>query len=229
MPAGFRHYSALLCVTFGQWAIEIPFAGARPVATMIPVITKLMEHYTKETSESTRLTRPPHGRLEYLRTQELLRRTLMPPPARILDVGGGTGVHAQWLAADGYEVQLVDPVHTHVEAAAALPGVSAEVGDARHLSAQDQSADVVLLLGPIYHLTGPADRAQALAEAQRVLRLGGLVLAAVISRCRPRPRGRNPHRCPNHALRFGPANVTPPSTNSSSRAGPSRRSPSSLV
>lgn len=77
---------------------------------MIPVITKLMEHSAKETSESTRLTRSPHGRLEYLRTQELLRRTLMPPPARILDVGDGTGVHAQWLAADGYEVHPVDPV-----------------------------------------------------------------------------------------------------------------------
>ncbi|NUW34209.1 class I SAM-dependent methyltransferase [Nonomuraea sp. SMC257] len=120
--------------------------------------------------------------LEYRRTQELLRRALMPPPARVLDVGGGTGVHARWLAADGYEVHLVDPVPAHVKAAAALPGVTAEVGDARRLRAPDGSADVVLLLGPLYHLTEAADRARALAEARRVLRPGGLVVAAAISR-----------------------------------------------
>ncbi|MFC4014434.1 class I SAM-dependent methyltransferase [Nonomuraea purpurea] len=144
--------------------------------------TELVEHYTNETSENTRLTRSPHGRLEYQRTQELLRRTLMPPPARILDVGGGAGVHAQWLAADGYDVHLVDPVPAHVDAAAVLSGVTAELGDARQLSIPDQSVDVVLLLGPLYHLTDAADRAQALAEARRVLRPGGLVVAAAISR-----------------------------------------------
>ncbi|MEV4355558.1 hypothetical protein ACWEPL_00140 [Nonomuraea sp. NPDC004186] len=41
---------------------------------------ELVEHYTKATSESTRLTRSPHGMLEYRRTQELLRRTLTRPP-----------------------------------------------------------------------------------------------------------------------------------------------------
>ncbi|MGV9374302.1 class I SAM-dependent methyltransferase [Nonomuraea sp. NPDC003707] len=143
---------------------------------------ELVEHYTKATSESTRLTRSPHGMLEYRRTQELLRRTLTRPPARILDVGGGTGIYAQWLAADGYDVHLVDPVPAHVEAAAALPGVTAELGDARELRAPDQSADVVLLFGPLYHLTEAADRSQALAEARRVLRPGGLVVAAAISR-----------------------------------------------
>lgn len=98
-------------MTFGQWGpLKFPLLAHAAVTTMIPVITKLMERYAKETSDSTRLTRSPHGRLEYLRTQELLRRTLMSPPARILDVGGGAGVHPQWLAADGYEVHLVDPV-----------------------------------------------------------------------------------------------------------------------
>ncbi len=41
------------------------------------------------------------GQLELLRTQEILRRHLPPPPARLLDVGGATGVHASWLAAHG--------------------------------------------------------------------------------------------------------------------------------
>ena len=49
------------------------------------------------------------GRLEYARTQELLLRHLPPPPLAILDVGGGTGVYAAWLADLGYTVHLLDP------------------------------------------------------------------------------------------------------------------------
>jgi ubiquinone/menaquinone biosynthesis C-methylase UbiE len=56
------------------------------------------------------------------------------------------------------------------------------VGDARKLEQGDSSVEVTLLLGPLYHLVEPADRAQALAEARRVTRPGGLVVAAGISR-----------------------------------------------
>jgi SAM-dependent methyltransferase len=132
--------------------------------------------------ETTRLTRSAHGRLEFVRTQELLRRLLPAPPARVLDVGGATGVHASWLARDGYRVHVVDPVAHHVEAAAALDEVTAEVGDARHLSAATESVDAVLLLGPLYHLAAVEDRVTALLEARRVLRAGGVLVAAAISR-----------------------------------------------
>lgn len=141
----------------------------------------LVTHYRTRPGEDARLARTPHGRLEFLRTQELLRRFL-PERARVLDVGGGTGVHAAWLAADGHRVHLVDLVPAHVAEAAALPGVTAEAGDARDLAAGDASQDVVLLLGPLYHLVAPAERARALSEAWRVLRPGGLLAAAGISR-----------------------------------------------
>ncbi|MET9314661.1 class I SAM-dependent methyltransferase [Kribbella sp. NPDC003505] len=131
--------------------------------------------------ENDRLVVPGHGRLEYLRTQELLRRWL-PPAAAVLDVGGATGVHARWLAADGHQVTLVDPVEEHVEQAAAIGTFAAEVGDARALRQADASVDVTLLLGPLYHLVDAADRAQALAEAVRVTRPGGVVVAAAINR-----------------------------------------------
>ncbi|MFC0541111.1 class I SAM-dependent methyltransferase [Kutzneria chonburiensis] len=140
----------------------------------------IVEHYTAS-REELRLSRTPHGRLEFLRTQELIRRHL-PAPTTVLDVGGGTGIHAEWLAADGHTVHVIDVVPTHVQAAAQLPGVTASVGDARQLSTPDSSVDVVLLLGPLYHLVSPADRAQALAEARRILRPGGLLIAAAISR-----------------------------------------------
>jgi ubiquinone/menaquinone biosynthesis C-methylase UbiE len=142
----------------------------------------LHRFYTSRYAEDERLRRSPHGRLEFVRTQELLRRALPPPPARVLDVGGGTGIHARWLAEAGYDVVLVDLVLDHVEQAVALPGVSAAVGDARALAQADDAFDAVLLLGPLYHLTEAADRALALAEARRVVRPGGLVAVAAISR-----------------------------------------------
>jgi SAM-dependent methyltransferase len=135
----------------------------------------VIDHYGTDGFEDTRLRRTPHGRIEYVRTQELIRRHLPGAGSRILDVGGATGIHAAWLAADGHQVHVVDPVPTHVAAAAQLPGVTAAVGDARSLEAADASFDVVMLMGPLYHLTEPADRTRALTEASRVLRPGRLV------------------------------------------------------
>jgi SAM-dependent methyltransferase len=93
-------------------------------------------------------------------------------------------VYATWLAGQGYSVHLVDPVPLHVEQAAAAAGGSftAALGDARSLDEADAGQDAVLLLGPLYHLVERADRVRALMEALRVVRPGGVVLAAVISR-----------------------------------------------
>ncbi|GHI09621.1 SAM-dependent methyltransferase [Streptomyces cellostaticus] len=146
-----------------------------------PGLAEEIAEYYERDQEDGRL-RSGAGRLELWRTQDVLRRLLPPAPARVLDVGGGSGVHAQWLAADGYAVDLVDPVPLHVERAARLPGVTARHGDARALAAPDASVDVVLLLGPLYHLPERVDRVRALAEARRVLRPGGLVVAATINR-----------------------------------------------
>jgi ubiquinone/menaquinone biosynthesis C-methylase UbiE len=130
-----------------------------------------------------------HGQIERARTQELIARHLPGGRAVVLDVGGGTGVYACWLAAQGHEVHLVDGLALHVEQALAAsarqpahPLASARVGDARRLTAGDASADAVLLLGPLYHLTARGDRVAALGEARRVLRPGGLVFAAGVSR-----------------------------------------------
>src|SRR4051794_13680018 len=98
--------------------------------------------------------------LELVRTQEILLRYLPPPPAVVLDVGGGPGVYAFWIAERGYTVHLMDPVPLHLEQARARAGNSAStalatisLGDARRLEFEIGSADAVLLLGPLYHLT----------------------------------------------------------------------------
>jgi len=143
----------------------------------------IVTFYQTRFVEDDRLRVSPHGRLEFLRTQELLRRYLPKPPARVLDVGGATGVHASWLAEAGYSVRVVDLVPEHVQQAATLgEGITAAVGDARNLDEPDAGADVVLLLGPLYHLVDGEDRLTALQEALRVVRPGGLVAAAGVCR-----------------------------------------------
>lgn len=123
--------------------------------------------------------------LEFARTKELLARVLPAAPARVLDVGGGPGLYAEWLAELGYHVHLVDPIALHVEEALARSGsgrITAALGDGRSLAEADGSFDAVLLLGPLYHLIERAERIAALREAGRVLRPGGVLAAAGISR-----------------------------------------------
>ena len=86
-------------------------------------------------------------------------------------------------------MHLLDPVSKRLEQARASsvrqaehPLASAEVGDARHLPHGDATADAVLLLGPLYHLVEREDRLACLREIRRVLRPGGLVWGAAISR-----------------------------------------------
>ncbi|MBX3264692.1 MAG: methyltransferase domain-containing protein [Labilithrix sp.] len=153
----------------------------RSAAYNVSDMGTMLEHYMGQ-DEGTRLTRTGHGRLEQLRTRELLTRHLPAAPARVLDIGGGTGVHAAWLVAQGYNVHLIDPVPIHVERAREHHGVTAAEGDARNLVQDDASADAVLLLGPLYHLVERADRLTALREAHRVLRPGGIVAVAAITR-----------------------------------------------
>jgi ribosomal protein S18 acetylase RimI-like enzyme/SAM-dependent methyltransferase len=130
-------------------------------------------------------------RIEFLRMRELLARWFPAPPATVVDIGGGAGAYALPLAADGYKVHLIDPVRLHIDQAlaasarAARPLASALVGDARQVPAADGSADAVLLLGPLYHLPDRRDRVRALRETCRVLRPGGVVVAAALSRFYP--------------------------------------------
>jgi ubiquinone/menaquinone biosynthesis C-methylase UbiE len=146
---------------------------------------EIQDHYESEPREDLRL-RDGHGRLEFFRTQEVVRRHMSGSALRILDVGGATGVHAEWLLADGHRVHLIDPVPSHVgqalDSLAGHSGFSAEVGDARALTADDSSFDVVLLFGPLYHLTDRGDRLDAWREARRVVERDGLVFAMAITR-----------------------------------------------
>jgi SAM-dependent methyltransferase len=142
-------------------------------------------HYNLDL-ERPRLAR--ESQLEWLRTQELLEKHLPPPPASVLDVGGGPGVYAGWLAERGYAVRLIDPIARHVAEAEAMAlaqpqhPFTAGLGDARRLNEPNAAYDAVLLMGPLYHLVEQSDRLLAIREARRVVRPGGRVVAVGISR-----------------------------------------------
>lgn len=143
--------------------------------------------YYETRTEEDRLQSGP-SQLEAVRTRELIERFIPAVPQTVLDVGGAAGAYALWLAEAGHTVHLLDPVERLVReaerrsASASHPLASCRVGDARALPYEDGSVDVVLMLGPLYHLTEAADRVLALSQAKRVLRARGLVFAAAISR-----------------------------------------------
>jgi ubiquinone/menaquinone biosynthesis C-methylase UbiE len=159
-----------------------------------PLDDKIQDYYNQGKEQDRLLN--AGGQLERARTQEIVQRYLPKPPAKIDDIGGGAGIYALWLASLGYEVHLVDGMPLHVEQALKASEkqpehrlASAEVGDARHLDFDDESADAVLLFGPLYHLTERADRIQAIREAGRILKPGGWLFTAAISRFAPFTEG----------------------------------------
>lgn len=148
---------------------------------------RLSDYYDRA-DEDGRLSQG-YGPLEWERTLDILERYLPPSPSVIYDVGGGSGVYALWLARRGYEVHLIDPVAKHIRQARQAsisqpdhPLASIVQGDARKLDRTEDSVDAVLFRGPLYHLTDRKDRIAALKEASRVIRKGGRIFAAVISR-----------------------------------------------
>jgi len=194
-PVGERHlrYTQLRQGPSRQWSVSDlarrpsdtrPFFNCHPTHLWACGNVHVMEPdilaYYNEGREQNRLE--SNGRLEFLRTQELLLRHLPPPPASVVDIGGGAGIHALPLQESGFNVTLIDPVELHVQQARAAGVMNAFVGDARHLQFEDDSADAALLLGPLYHLTEVSDRIGALKEARRVTRPGGLLVGACISR-----------------------------------------------
>lgn len=141
---------------------------------------RIQAYYGGVFDEHVRLTtRSAQGPLEFVRTQEIIRAHVS--EGRVLDIGGGSGVHAAALRDAGFTVELIDPVPGHV-AQARGAGIPAEVADARDLPYPDQVFDAALMLGPLYHLASRSDRLSALGEAARVVRPGGFVFAAALSR-----------------------------------------------
>ncbi|MFL5740396.1 MAG: class I SAM-dependent methyltransferase [Flavisolibacter sp.] len=148
--------------------------------------TSIKDYYEQEI-ESNRLQLEPF-KLEGIRTKQIIERYLGKKCLEILDVGGGAGFYSFWLQEKGHRVTMVDLSPKNVELAkkySEKTGIvleKIETADALHLPFSGKQFDIVLLLGPLYHLTERSERIHALSEARKVLKPHGVLICAIISR-----------------------------------------------
>lgn len=146
---------------------------------------EIVSSFYEQVNEDERLLRSRHGQLEYRTTMEYIHR-YAGSGSRILEIGAGTGRYSIALAREGMNVTAVELVTGNLqilrENSKGIPSISSYEGDATDLSLfDDNSFDVTLVFGPMYHLYDPVDVNMAIDEAIRVTRPGGVLLFAFIS------------------------------------------------
>ncbi|MEM9671030.1 MAG: class I SAM-dependent methyltransferase [Bacteroidota bacterium] len=149
------------------------------------LISRNIELFYNRASEETRLEKGM-GVFEFERIKSLIEKYMTTTNATVVDVGGGTGKYAEWLAKKGHHVHLVDPVLKHIciaqERANTLRNkFSVYHTESRRLDFPDNFADVLILHGPLYHLQKKEGRAQAIREAKRILKRDGVLLGFAIN------------------------------------------------
>lgn len=142
-------------------------------------LSNIEKHYNKH-PEDLRLLRR-HGQVEFATTMHHLHRFLR-PGMQLLDIGAGTGRYTSALMAEGYRVKAVELVRRNIDVFLKRePTADVVQADARDLAFLPAgSADLTLLLGPLYHLIGDGEKVKALAEAKRVTKPGGLIFVAYL-------------------------------------------------
>ena len=141
--------------------------------------------FYNKASEETRLEKGM-GVFEFERIKSLIEKYLSTSSSKIIDVGGGTGKYAKWLAKKGHEVHLVEPVAKHLQLAENRAKklknkFFVHLGESRKLDFPNNYADLILLHGPLYHLQRKEDRELSILEARRVLKNGGIILGFAIN------------------------------------------------
>ena len=133
-----------------------------------------------QTDEDGRLQRTRHGQLEYLTTMNYIHR-YADNGSRVLEIGAGTGRYSIALAREGLDVTAVELVESNLatlkENGKGISNLHAFQGDAVNLNLfSDNSFDVTLVFGPMYHLYEPEEVDKAIDEAIRVTKQGGGIL-----------------------------------------------------
>lgn len=140
-----------------------------------------IKNYYDSYDEDSRL-RSRHGMVEYLTTMRYIEKYLR-PGMRVLEIGAGTGRYSHTIAGMGYKVEAVELIESNIEVfrqnKAEGTDVTVTQGNAVNLVGfTDDTYDITLLLGPMYHLFTVEDQKKALAEAIRVTKPGGVIFAA---------------------------------------------------
>lgn len=133
--------------------------------------------------EDSRLTLK-HGTVEFLTTMRYIEKYIRPENL-VIEIGAGTGRYSHALARQGYTVDAVELVSHNIDVfrknTMSNEDITITQGNALDLSAfPDNKYDITLLLGPLYHLYSDEDKRQALSEAIRVTKQGGIIFAAYV-------------------------------------------------
>ena len=155
----------------------------------------ILERYYNKFHEEHRLT-TRHGQVEFLTTmhyiEEVARTTsviasdsaaIHEGPIKIADIGAGTGRYSVELCHKGYDVTAVELVPHNLEILRSKhENIKTWQGDARDLHfLEDNTFDITLLFGPLYHLHGDDQKLKALAEAKRITKKSGFILVAYVT------------------------------------------------
>ncbi|WP_298879071.1 class I SAM-dependent methyltransferase [uncultured Polaribacter sp.] len=149
------------------------------------LISKELNDFYNKASEETRLEKGM-GIFEFERIKDLIEKHISKSNSTIIDVGGGTGKYAEWLAKKNHTVHLIEPVLKHIKLAEKRAQklkkpFTVTKGIAQKLPYKNESADLVILHGPLYHLQKKEDRIATIIEAKRVLKKGGIILGFAIN------------------------------------------------
>ena len=144
-------------------------------------VLKVLSEYYGSYDEDNRLC-SQHGSVEYLTTMRYIQKYLK-PGMRVLEIGAATGRYSHTLARQGYRVDAVELVQHNIEIFKANTNPDEDIriyqGNAKKLDMlSDNTYDITLLLGPMYHLFTVPEQLQALSEAIRVTKKGGVIFAA---------------------------------------------------
>ena len=145
----------------------------------------LISDYYAKIDEDDRLRSRKSHRIEYITTMHYIKK-FAKRGCKILEVGAGTGIYSVELAKMGYDVTAVDLVHSNVEIlkknAEGIPNIKCLQGDVLDLSRfAENEFDIVLNLGPMYHLYNAKDKNKAIEETLRVCKSGGICMFAYLT------------------------------------------------
>lgn len=135
----------------------------------------LCDYYNKF-NEDKRLNRR-HGIVEFTIVKKYIDKYLK-DNCKIIDIGAGTGKYSSYINSLGYDITAVELVKSNlVKLKENVPNIKAYQGNALDLSKfKDESFDIVLLFGPLYHLISKEEKIKALEEAKRIVKQNGIIM-----------------------------------------------------
>jgi ubiquinone/menaquinone biosynthesis C-methylase UbiE len=147
-------------------------------------MSSLQNYYNNIYTEDDRLFKSQKHKTEFILTTDYIDKYLK-KGMKILELGAGTGVYSLLYASKGYEIDALEYIKENLDILKSKitkdMNINPVLGDARDLSIyEDNTFDMVLNLGPLYHLEGE-DRDKVIQEAKRVCKKGGLIYSAYIS------------------------------------------------